>query len=69
MKIIFKNAVLTAKRIQLVSTTNISFLMSFREITGVYIENNIKPINTRCGRNAELLNVVVIHVDGVRPCH
>jgi hypothetical protein len=33
--------------------------MLFREIIAVYSENGMKPINTLCGQNAELLNVKV----------
>jgi hypothetical protein len=31
--------------------------MLFREIIAVYSENHMKPINTLCGKNAELLTV------------
>jgi hypothetical protein len=31
--------------------------MLFKEIFAVYFENPKKPINTLCGKNAELLNV------------
>jgi hypothetical protein len=31
--------------------------MLFREITAVYSENHMKPINSLCGHNAELLIV------------
>jgi hypothetical protein len=33
--------------------------MLFREVTAVYFENYIIPINSFCGQNAELLNVIV----------
>jgi hypothetical protein len=29
--------------------------MLFREVTAVYSENHVKPINTHCEQNAELL--------------
>jgi hypothetical protein len=31
--------------------------MLFKEIIAVYSENHMKPINTLCGKNAELLIV------------
>jgi hypothetical protein len=34
--------------------------MLFREIIAVYSEYHTKPMNTLCGPNAEILNVVVI---------
>jgi hypothetical protein len=30
---------------------------AFKEIIAVYYENHMKPINTLCGQNTELLNV------------
>jgi hypothetical protein len=33
------------------------WLMLFREIIDVNFESYIKPINTLCGQNAELMNV------------
>jgi hypothetical protein len=39
--------------------TTITWLILFREIIPVYSENHMKPINTLCGQNAELLNVKV----------
>jgi hypothetical protein len=35
-------------KIQRVSTTNISWLMVFKEVTSVYTENNSTPTNTKC---------------------
>jgi hypothetical protein len=39
--------------------------MLFTEITAVYSENHIKPINTFCGHNTELVNVIRV---GVHTC-
>jgi hypothetical protein len=35
----------------------VTLIMLFREISIVYSENHIKPINTLCGQNPEVLNV------------
>jgi hypothetical protein len=40
-----------------VSTAKIILLMLFREIIAIYSENHMKPINTLCGQNVELVNV------------
>jgi hypothetical protein len=40
--------------------------MSFKEIITVYYENNMKPINTLCGQNAELL---IVKTDGTYSYH
>jgi hypothetical protein len=37
--------------------TKISWLMLFSEIIVLYAENHMKPINTLCGENVELVNV------------
>jgi uracil DNA glycosylase len=54
---LFKNSVHTAKKTQHFSITNISWFMLFKEIITVFSENPMKPINTLCGQNAELLIV------------
>jgi hypothetical protein len=48
----------TANKTQLVTMTTINWLMLCREIIADYCENHTKPINTLCGQNAELLNVI-----------
>jgi hypothetical protein len=52
-----KNSGRTSKKTQHVSITKINYLMLFKEIIAVYSENHMKPINTLCGQNAELLIV------------
>jgi hypothetical protein len=51
------NSVLTSKKTQHFTITKINLLMLIEEIIPVYSENDIKPINTLCGQNAELLIV------------
>jgi uncharacterized membrane protein (DUF373 family) len=53
----FKNAFPIST--QYVSVVKVSLLMLCREIIAVYSENHMKPINTLCGQNADLLNVKV----------
>jgi hypothetical protein len=53
---LFKNSVRTSKRTPYFTTTKINWLMLFKEIIAVYIENHMKPINT-LAKNAELLIV------------
>jgi hypothetical protein len=37
--------------------------MLFREIIAVYYKSRVKPINTLCEQNAELVNVkTVVHI-------
>jgi hypothetical protein len=55
--IIFKYSVRTAKKTQPITITKISWLMLFKEIIAVYSENHVKPINTLCEQNSELLIV------------
>jgi hypothetical protein len=38
--------------------TTINWLTLFKEIIVVYTENRTKHINTLCGQNAELLNII-----------
>jgi hypothetical protein len=45
---LFKNSVHTSKRTPHFSITKINWLMLFKEIIAVYIENHAKPINTKC---------------------
>jgi hypothetical protein len=56
---IFKTSVITPKKIQYLSITNINRLMLFMETVAVYFENPMKPINTLCVENAELFCVNV----------
>jgi hypothetical protein len=53
VQLVFKNPVLTPGK----KKTNISWLVLFREIITVFSGYHMKPINTLCGKNAELLNV------------
>jgi hypothetical protein len=45
----FKNSVRTAKKTPHFTITRINRLTLFREIIGVYSENNAEPINTKSG--------------------
>jgi hypothetical protein len=56
---LYKNSLFTTKTTQHFHITEISSLMLFEEITAVYSEYHIKPINKHCGQNAELLNIKV----------
>jgi hypothetical protein len=56
---IFKNSVRTAKKTQHFTITKINWLTLFKEIIAVYSENHMKPIDTLCGQNTELLIVKV----------
>jgi hypothetical protein len=42
-----------------ISITKISYLTLFKEITALYSENHMKPINAPCGQTAELFTVKV----------
>jgi uracil DNA glycosylase len=55
--IIFNHSVLTSKKTQSITITNIILLMLFKEIIAVCSENNMKLINVLCGQNAQLLIV------------
>jgi hypothetical protein len=59
--IIFIQQVLTLERTQLITITRINLLINavllFKEIIAVYCENHMKPINTLCIQNEELLIV------------
>jgi hypothetical protein len=46
-------------KIQPISLTKFSWLMLFKEISAVYCEIHMKPINTLFGQSAELLVVEV----------
>jgi hypothetical protein len=52
-----KNLVHADKRTLRFAITKIIDLLLFKEIISFYSENNTKPINTLCGKRAELLNV------------
>jgi hypothetical protein len=41
-------------RKQHTTITNVSILMTFKKTFDLYSENQMKPINTFCGRHAEL---------------
>jgi hypothetical protein len=56
---LFKNPVRTSKRTPHFTITKINWLTLFKEIITVYSKNQMKPINTLCGQNAEILNVKV----------
>jgi hypothetical protein len=58
--ITFKNSVRTAKKTQHVTVTKINRLTLFKDIIAVYSENRTKRINTKWGKNAELLNVKAV---------
>jgi hypothetical protein len=45
---LFKNSVRTSKRTPYFTITKINWLMQFKEIIAVNIENHAKPINTKC---------------------
>jgi hypothetical protein len=47
----------TSNKTQLLFLTQINRLILFKEIITVYYENHIKPTNTLCGQNTELLFV------------
>jgi hypothetical protein len=53
----FENSVLTLKKTQPITIRAINQLMLFREVIAVYFENRMKPTNTLCGENAELVIV------------
>jgi hypothetical protein len=61
---VFKNSDPTSKKTQHISITNIGkWLMLLKEIIAVCFEKHVKPINTLCGKNAELLIVKkVVHI-------
>jgi hypothetical protein len=44
---LFENSVCTSKRTPHFTVTEINWLMLFKEIIAVYIENHTKPINTK----------------------
>jgi hypothetical protein len=46
--IIFKNSVRTSERTPHYNTTDINWLMLFKDIITVYNENHTKSINTKC---------------------
>jgi hypothetical protein len=50
-----KDSVRTTKKTQHFTVTKISWLTLFKEIIAVYSESHMKPVNTLCGQNAELL--------------
>jgi hypothetical protein len=50
---LFKNSVRTSKRTPHFTITKINWLMMFKEIIAVHIENHTKPLNT----NVALLTV------------
>jgi hypothetical protein len=62
---IFKKSVLTSKKTQHFTITKIIRLMCL-EIIVVCTENHMKPINTLCGQNAELL---IVKADGTYSYH
>jgi hypothetical protein len=55
--LIFRNSIRTAKKTQPITITKINQLMLFKEILAVYTRNHMKPTNTLCGQNEELLIV------------
>jgi hypothetical protein len=54
---VFKYSVLTSKKTQPITITNVNRLILLKEIMTVYSENHTKPINTRCVQKAETLFV------------
>jgi hypothetical protein len=55
--IIFNRSVLTSKKTQPITITEIVCLMLFKEIIAAYKENNMKAVKGLCRHNAELLMV------------
>jgi hypothetical protein len=53
--ILFKNSVLTSKKIEAISITKLTWLMLFTETIFVYTKNHITATDAHCGQNAELL--------------
>jgi hypothetical protein len=53
--IIFKHSVLTSKETQPITITRITWSVLFEEIIVVHTVNHMKPINTLCWQNDELL--------------
>ena len=58
-RIIYKDPVRTAQETHFVSVIKTSQLMLYREIIAVCSQINTKHINTLCGQNVELLNVIL----------
>jgi hypothetical protein len=58
--ITFKHAVRTSQKTQPLTITKIKWLTPFKEIIAVYTEKNMKPINTLCVQNIELLIVKAV---------
>jgi hypothetical protein len=56
MPIICTNSVPLSGKTQRVSFTKINWLLLFREILAIYLENDTKPTNTLCGQ-MQLLNI------------
>jgi hypothetical protein len=54
-RLMFKNSVSSAKKTMF--TSQISWLMLFKEVIAVYSENRTKAINTLCGQSAEFMNL------------
>jgi hypothetical protein len=52
-----KHLARTSNKTEPIMITNINLLMLFWEISSVYYENHMNPINTLCGQNEELLIV------------
>lgn len=52
----YLSLVRTAEKTQ-VFIKGASYVMLFRKIIFINLENNMKPINTHCGQNTELLNL------------
>jgi hypothetical protein len=61
---IYKNSVRTSQETHDVSTTKLNRLMMSRETVPVYCENHTEHINTLCGQNAELKQVVDLVTTG-----
>jgi hypothetical protein len=55
--ILFEHSVPTLKRTHPITITKTNCLMLFRKKIAVYSGNHMKPIDSPCGQNAELLIV------------
>jgi hypothetical protein len=56
---IFKNSVLSSQNTHCLQIIKINWLMLFRDIKAVYCGSRTEHINTTCGNDTEILNVIV----------
>jgi hypothetical protein len=62
---LFKKSVRTSKRTPYFTITKINWLTLFKEVIPVYTEKHMKPINTLCGKTAELF---IVKIGGAYCC-